>query len=315
MDRNDVDWKGYWVATTTPFAKDGALDEAALREGMASYPGMGIAGLLVNGTTGEWFSQSDDERRRVAEIAVEEIGGKIPVVMGCTAYTAAHAGELARHAEAIGADGILSTPPPYVVPTPREIVRFYQDLSAYVAKPVMAYNWARGTNVEIKRDTAAELTKIDNVVAIKDSTTDRMQFIETLETVGDKVRIFGPFVSRLGLALLRGIGGDGNIDGGCPAAPFGTDFYQCVWRGDDDGAKAAADRYVAMMSKLYNPDWGGKYGTPQAQYKATENLVGHPGGYPRLPILPVDDPDSLAVIREVLTEAGLLEPAARAVAV
>ena len=230
MDRHDVDWKGFWIATTTPFADDGSLDVAALRQGMRSYPGMGITGVLVNGTTGEWFSQTDAERRRVAEIAVEELSGKIPVVIGCTTFTAAHTGELARHAEKSGADGVLSTPPPYVVPSPREVIRYFQDLSEYVDKPIMVYNWARGTNVEIKWDTAVELAKIKNVVAIKDSTTNRMQMIETLEHVGDKVRIFAMLVSRLGLAVIRGIGGDGNIDG-CPiAAPFGSNFYESVWR-------------------------------------------------------------------------------------
>ena len=315
MDRNDVDWKGYWVATTTPFADDGSLDEAALRQGMRSYPGMGITGVLVNGTTGEWFSQTDAERRRVAEIAVEELRGTIPVVIGCTTFTAVHTGELARHAETIGADGVLSTPPPYVVPSPREVVRYFDDLSDYVDKPIMVYNWPRGTNVEIKWDTAVELVKIKNVVAIKDSTANRLQMIETLENVGDKVRIFASLVSRLGLAVIRGIGGDGNIDGGPMAAPFGSDFYESVWRGDDERAKTVADRYVAMMSKLSNPDFSCIYGTLQAQYKACMNMMGQPGGYPRLPILPIEDPESLAALREILTSAGLLEPTARVKAV
>ena len=315
MDRNDVDWKGYWVATTTPFADDGSLDEAALRQGMRSYPGMGITGVLVNGTTGEWFSQTDAERRRVAEIAVEELRGTIPVVIGCTTFTAVHTGELARHAETIGADGVLSTPPPYVVPSPREVVRYFDDLSDYVDKPIMVYNWPRGTNVEIKWDTAVELVKIKNVVAIKDSTANRLQMIETLENVGDKVRIFASLVSRLGLAVIRGIGGDGNIDGGPMAAPFGSDFYESVWRGDDERAKTVADRYVAMMSKLSNPDFSCIYGTLQAQYKACMNMMGQSGGYPRLPILPIEDPESLAALREILTSAGLLEPTARVKAV
>ena len=312
MDRHDVDWKGFWIATTTPFADDGSLDEAALRQGMRSYPGMGITGVLVNGTTGEWFSQTGAERRRVAEIAVEELRGTIPVVIGCTTFTAVHTGELARHAETIGADGVLSTPPPYVVPSPREVVRYFDDLSDYVDKPIMVYNWPRGTNVEIKWDTAVELVKIKNVVAIKDSTANRLQMIETLENVGDKVRIFASLVSRLGLAVIRGIGGDGNIDGGPMAAPFGSDFYESVWRGDDERAKTVADRYVAMMSKLSNPDFSCIYGTLQAQYKACMNMMGQPGGYPRLPILPIEDAKSLAALREILTSAGLLEPTTRA---
>ena len=315
MDRNDVDWRGYWVATTTPFKKDGSLDEAALRKGMRSYPSMGITGVLVNGTSGEWFSQTDAERRLVAEIAVDELRGNIPVVIGCTTFTAADTGALAQHATKIGADGVMSTPPPYCVPAPREVIRYFQDLSEFVDMPIMVYNWARGTNVEIKYDTSVELAKIKNVVSIKDSTTNREQMIQTLEHVGDKVRVFAPLISRLGLAVIRGIGGDGNIDG-CPvAASFGSDFYQSVLRGDDERAKAAADSYIAMMSKLINPDWSGVYGTAQAQYKACMNIMGQFGGYPRLPLLPIEDAESLAALREILASAGLLQPTMRAQAV
>lgn len=106
MGRHDVDWKGYWVAATTPFAQHGALDEAAWRAGLRHYLGLGVHGVLVNGTSGEWFSQSEAERRRVAEIAVEELKGRIPVVIGCTTYTPAATIELALHARHIGADGV-----------------------------------------------------------------------------------------------------------------------------------------------------------------------------------------------------------------
>ena len=58
MDRHDVNWEGYWIAATTPFRKDGSLDQSALREGLRLYPEIGIQGLLINGTSGEWFSQS-----------------------------------------------------------------------------------------------------------------------------------------------------------------------------------------------------------------------------------------------------------------
>src|ERR1700749_3761608 len=84
MDRDSVDWKGYWIAAPTPFTATGALDEDALRAVLRLYRRQGVHGVLANGTTGEWFAQSDIERRRVAEIAVEELGGKIPVVIGCT---------------------------------------------------------------------------------------------------------------------------------------------------------------------------------------------------------------------------------------
>jgi dihydrodipicolinate synthase/N-acetylneuraminate lyase len=312
MNRDHVSWRGYWVAAPTPFTREGALDERLLREELRLYQGQGVHGILVNGTTGEWFSQSDAERRRVAEIAVDELRGRIPVVIGCTTYTAAHSAELGRHAKDIGADGILSTPPPYAAPTSLEIVAFYQTISDRVDLPLMVYNWARGVVVEITADTALELTKIDHVIAIKDSTANRMQALATLEKVVDKIRVFGGFINQLGLAVLRGLGGDGSIDGGGLGAPFAVAFYEAFWRGDLAAAGAAADRYVALMSQLISPDWSGVYGSPQTQIKACMQMLGQPGGWPRPPLCAIEDPRSLAALRDILASAGLLRGGATA---
>jgi len=305
MDRNSVSWRGYWVAAPTPFNPSGAIDEPAWRAILRLYRAQGVHGILVNGSTGEWFSQSDAERRRLAEIAVEELSGQIPVIIGCTTFTPQHSSELGRHAQSIGADGILSTPPPYAVPTPREIIAFYRDISDAVDLPLMVYNWARGVVVEITEDTAAELAKIDHVVAIKDSTANRVQAIETLRRVVDQVRVFGSFISRPGLALLGELGGDGNIDGGGLGALLAVRFYEAVWRGDLNAAREAADGYEALMSQLINPDWSGRFGSPPAQIKAAMNLLGQPGGYPRKPLLPIEDKASLDKLASILVSSGL----------
>jgi dihydrodipicolinate synthase/N-acetylneuraminate lyase len=313
MDRNSVDWKGYWVAAPTPFTAPasytapGALDENAWREVLRLYLRQGVHGVLVNGTTGEWFSQTEAERRRVATIAVEELGGRIPVVIGCTTFTPAATIELGRHAREIGADGVLSTPPPYMAPTPREIVAFFQAISDAVDLPIMVYNWARGVTVEIMWETAVELAKIDRVVAIKDSTVNRMQALTTLERVVGQVRVFGNFINPLGLAVLDGMGGDGNIDGGALGADFAVAYYRAVWRGDKAAARQAADQYGALMSQLIRPDWSGAIGAPQSQIKAAMNLLGQRGGYPRPPLLPIDDPGEVEALRRILASAGLLQ--------
>jgi 1-pyrroline-4-hydroxy-2-carboxylate deaminase len=81
MDRDPIGWKRYWVVAPTPFTVQGTLDENALRSVLHLYNKQGAHGVLINGTTGEWFSQTETERRRVAEVAVEEHGAKIPVVI------------------------------------------------------------------------------------------------------------------------------------------------------------------------------------------------------------------------------------------
>ncbi len=311
MDRNSVNWKGYWVAASTPFTASGALDEAAWHSVLRLYLAQGVHGILVNGTTGEWFSQTEAERRRVAEIAVEELRGRIPVVIGCTTFTPAATIALARDAQQIGADGVLSTAPPYAAPTPREIVAFFTVISDQVDLPIMVYNWPRGVSVEISAPTALELARIEHVVALKDSTANQAQALATLEAVHDRLRVFGSFISRVGLGVLRGLGGDGNIDGGGLGATFAVAFYEAVWRGDFTAAAAEADRYVALMSQLIRPDWNGTLASPQAQIKAAMNLLGQPGGHVRPPLLPLDDPCELDTLRSILASAGLFAPDAR----
>ena len=147
MDRTDVTWRGYWPAAPTPFAADGRLDEEALRALVELYVEQGVHGMLVNGSTGEWFSQSPAERRRVASIAVQQVAGRCPVVIGVSAYTAIEAAELARHAASIGADGVLATVPPYVHPDPDETLVFYQQVSGSHRPAVHGLQlapWSRG---------------------------------------------------------------------------------------------------------------------------------------------------------------------------
>ena len=309
MDRNDVHWRGYWAASPTPFDQGGALDEPRWRELLQLYVQHGVHGVMVNGTTGEWFSQSTQERKRVAEIAVEELKNKIPVVIGCTSYTPQQSCELARHAESVHADGVVATPPPYVVPTPREVIAFFRALSDGTKLPVMVYNWPRGTNVEIDRDIAIELAKIDRIVAIKDSTADKVRAMATLEAVVDRVRVFGTFINRVGLGLLGEIGGDGNIDGGALGARYGVGFYEAVWKTDWPSARRNAAQYVALSRQLVNPDWSGRFGSPQAQLKAAMNILGQPGGYPRPPILPIEE-RLIPELADVLRSADLVRASA-----
>ncbi|MET3805798.1 4-hydroxy-tetrahydrodipicolinate synthase [Nakamurella sp. UYEF19] len=307
MDRRDVSWRGYWPAAPTPFDSAGHLDEDALRRLMDLYVRQGVHGILVNGSTGEWFSQTPAERRDVARIAVSEVAGRCPVVIGVTAYTAAEAIELARHAAEIGADGVLATPPPYVHPSADETFAFYREVSGGTDLPFMVYNWPRGVAVDMGRYDGLfqRLADLPQVVAIKDSTGDWLSMISTVEQCADRVAVFGSFLHRRGLAVLLGVGGDGNIDGGGVGAPYAVPYYACVQAKDRDGAIAWVDRYQSLSGKLINPDYSGIFASPIPQLKAVMALLGQPGGRVRPPLLPVIEPTTLAAIRKVVEESGI----------
>lgn len=309
MDRHDVDWWGYWVAAPTPFSAQGDLDSAALSALLALYAEQGVDGVLVNGSTGEWFSQAPAERRAVAETAVAAVGGRMPVVIGVSAFTPAEAAALARHAESVGADGVLATPPPYVHPSPDEVVEFYRTVSEATALPFVIYNWPRGVAVDLGLYPGlfGRLADLDRVVAIKDSTGDWLRMLSTVEELADRVRVFGSFLHRRGLAVLLSLGGDGNIDGGGLAAPFAVPYYEAVRAGDRDTAGRWADRYAAVSGRLIRPDYSGVFASPVPQLKAAMRMLGQPAGPVRPPLLDVTSPLALAGIRAVLDESGLVD--------
>lgn len=306
MDRNSVDWRGYWPAAPTPFTADGRLDADAFSRMLDGYVEAGVHGVLINGSSGEWWAQSTDERRATAETAIAAVAGRIPVVVGCTGFTADAVVDLARHAQAAGADGVLSTPPPYAHPTQDEIVRFYAKIDAGVDLPLVVYNWPRGTAVEIALDTAREIAALEHVVAIKNSTGDWPLVVDYIEALADQVRIFASLINPRGLAIMRELGGDGYIDGGALGAPFAVPFFEAFWSGDLDAARGHAERYWELTSGLVTADFSGRFGSPSAQLKAAMAMLGQPGGEVRAPLQPVTEAEPLAGLEALLRRTGLL---------
>ncbi|WP_449279024.1 dihydrodipicolinate synthase family protein [Leucobacter sp. GX24907] len=306
MDRDSVDWRGYWPASPTPFTADGALDEQAMHSLIEHYVDSGVHGVLVGGSSGEWWAQSDDERVRAARIAVEAAAGRIPVVMGCTSFTSRQVAGLAAQAAEVGASGVLSTPPPYAHPTQEEILQFYREIDAATELPIIAYNWPRGTALEIEVDTLQRIADLDHVVAIKNSTSDWMRVVDTIEALSDRVRIFASLINRRGIAILREMGGDGYIDGGGIGAPFAVPFFDALWDGRLDEAREYADRWWSLTAAFTTPDFGGRFASPSAQLKAAMAMLGQPGGEVRAPLLPVTDSATLDAIAGELRSRGLL---------
>jgi dihydrodipicolinate synthase/N-acetylneuraminate lyase len=307
MDRDDVDWQGYFAAVPTPFNEDGSLAPDLLRELLELYVGAGLHGVLVNGTTGEWFSQTAEERRTVAEIAIDTVAGRIPVLVSCTDYTADRVAELARHAIAAGADGFAATAPPYAKPFDDEIVAWYEDISAAVDAPLMVYNWPHGTSVEIGTELAQRLVEIDTVVAFKDSTPNAEQFYASSRAVVERVRVFGPYMTPAGLEQLLTYGGDGTIGGGSLFLRPDAEFWEAVWRGDVETARAHAIRNERLFPKLWLPGgWAGRHGHYASELKALMAILGQPGGTVRRPRLPITDEAKWDEMRAILAEEDLV---------
>lgn len=309
MDRNDVSWRGYFTAPVTPFNRSGEIDEDNLVAVFRHAVDNGVHGILVNGSTGEWFSQTDAERRLVAEVAVDTVAHAVPVIVGVTCVRPVEAIKLAEHAESIGADAVMASPPPMAKPTLEELHDYYQRVFGATGLPAWIYNFPQDNGRPISVDELALLATIPNIVAVKQSSPDIGDLITTIERYSDQLVIFGHMVSRLGGAMIAsGFGGDGHFGSGLLLGRELPRFFELVWAGQLDEANAIADRFEALMSELrgdctdgYN--WG--FGGMQPTMKAAMNLIGQPGGYPRRPKLAVMDNASLAKIADILKRAGL----------
>ncbi len=309
MNRDSVDWKGYIPAITTPFTEDGDFDPDGFGELVEWLVAEGMHGIAVAGTTGEWFALTARERKELFRLAGEQIDGRITVLGGCSSYTPAETIEYAHAARAAGLDGILLTPPPYVVPGPREVVAFYESVSAAVDIPICVYNWPRGTNVDLSVDTLRRLAEVRNIVAIKNSTGDLGRFLDGFFALKEEVRYFGVPMNELGITLLRHHGADGTIGAGAVLGSDHPRFFDHVWAGDLDAARRCGARDRVLFEDWINADYSTRFGSPQAIMKAALNLRGLPGGYPRPPLLPLTE-DEIERVRTTLAQLDLVAVAA-----
>ncbi|MEU4015154.1 dihydrodipicolinate synthase family protein [Microbacterium sp. NPDC028030] len=303
MDRNTVDWHGYIPAITTPFTREGALDATAFEGQMQWLAEQGMHGVILAGTSGEWFSMTEAER---AELFA--LGGRfradMRVIGGCNAFTAAEAIRHAHAAEEAGLDGILVTPPPYMVPTREEIVAFYQEISDGTTLPITVYNWPRGCIVDLSPDLLGELADIENVVAIKNSTGDFRAFLDAMYLVEDRVRYFGVPTNALGADLVSLGHGDGLMGSGAPLGRDHPGFWDALAAGDRARAVELGARDRVVMTSWFGPDYGAQFGNQQAIMKTALRLQGVPAGFVRRPLLELSE-EQVDRVRATLEGLGI----------
>lgn len=306
MDRNSVNWRGYIPAVTTPFTKDGELDLDAAKVLLNWMAEQKMHGVNILGTQGEWFSLNKDERSQLLGLAGQILKGNLTLIAGCSAYTANEAIDNIAIAADCGFDGVLVTPPPYVMPTEKEILQYYQDIDAASALPICIYNWPPGTNVDMSLDLLSALAGLNNVVAIKNSTPDTGHFLKVFFTLKDKVRIFGVPMNELGITLVQHHDADGTMGAGGVLGSDHPEFFNAVWEGDIDTARAMGKRDQTYMQAWFKPDYTGRFGSAQAIFKEALNQQGLPGGYPRPPILPLCE-EGVQQVKATLIELGKIQ--------
>ncbi|HEX3431433.1 MAG TPA: 4-hydroxy-tetrahydrodipicolinate synthase [Rhizomicrobium sp.] len=241
--------KGSMPALITPF-RGGKLDERAFRRLIVWQIAEGSNGLVPAGTTGESATLSHQEHNRVIEICVEEAAGRVPVVAGAGSNSTTEAIALTEHAKSVGADAVLSVAPYYNKPTQEGLYRHFATIAETVDIPIVIYNIPGRSIVEISVETMERLSKIANVIGVKDATANLARPTRERAACGHDFRLLsGDDATTLG---YMGHGGHGCISVTANVAPsLCAEFQTTCLAGDFVRARKLHDRLMPLHDAMF----------------------------------------------------------------
>jgi 4-hydroxy-tetrahydrodipicolinate synthase len=300
--------KGIWAAALTPFRPDDlAIDEPGFRANIRHWTReLGIEGLFIAGKQGEFFSMSVPERKRSFEIAVEECAGHAGTILSCSDQNLDTVLELAKHAQAIGADTIVVHAPilHFVTDQDETVYEYYRYIAEAVDIGIAMWSHPDAGYLMSPR-LCARIAELPNIVAIKYS-VPRAMYAELTKLAGDKILVstaseeeWFDNIVELGWRLYL-----------CSSPPYLIqtaadlrmhEYTQLAFAGEVEKARAVRDSLDPVREAMRRTRPGGK---PQAQQKYWQELLGQTGGAARRPMLPLTEEEK-AAIREAFEGCGL----------
>ena len=186
------EFRGSYTVSVTPFTEDGgAIDTESWKKFLDWQVACGVPGIIVLGTTGEFLTVTDDERRELVSATVEHANGRMDVLVGSMNAHTPNAVRYSREAEDMGADGLMILPPYYYTPTEDEIFNYYRSICEAVSIPIMLYNNPFTSHVDISANLVGRLTRaFDNVRYIKEASMDVGRVFDIVEETGGVMNVF-----------------------------------------------------------------------------------------------------------------------------
>lgn len=181
---------GSGVAIVTPFNEDSSVNFNQLRKLIDFQINNGTDSIIVCGTTGEASTLTDSEQLECIRVAIEQTNKRVPVIAGAGSNDTEHGIELSKKAAALGADGLLLVTPYYNKTTQKGLIEHYTAIAANVDLPIVLYNVPSRTGLNITPKTAATLSHIENIVAIKEASGNISQIIETVNRCEGRLDLY-----------------------------------------------------------------------------------------------------------------------------
>lgn len=290
-------FQGSMPALVTPFS-NGALDEDAFVKFVEWQIAEGSHGFAPVGTTGESPTLTHDEHKRMVELCVKTVAKRVPVVAGAGSNNTAEAIDLAKHAESVGADGVLVVTPYYNKPTQAGLYAHFKAISEAITIPIIIYNIPPRSVVDMSVETMAALfDDCENIVGVKDATGDLARVALQRMAMGtDFIQLSGEDMTAL---AFNTHGGRGCISVTANVAPrLCSEFQEKTLAGDFAGALEILDRLAPLHRAIFLEP-----GVAGAKYALSK--LGILNNEVRLPLTTISEANERE-IDAALIHAGLL---------
>ena len=272
-------FKGCGTAISTPFDENG-VNLKEFERLVESQIQNKVDAIIVCGTTGEASTMTLEEKIATIKCAVETSHGRIPIIAGTGGNNTKQAIEMSKLAESLGVDGLLIVTPYYNKCTQKGLITHYKEIAKNVTLPIILYSVPSRTGVNIEPKTCLELSKIENIVAIKEASGNLSQVAEIAHLCGDNLSIYSGNDDQV-LPVLS-LGGIGVISVLSNVKPEYThNMVQNFFDGNIKEATKMQLDALPLINALFSE-------VNPIPVKAALNIIGFDFGIPRLPLTKMD---------------------------
>ena len=269
------------TAMITPFDEEGEIDYGQVRKLAKGLIDSGNDGLVIGGTTGESPSMSDEEKLRLFGEVKDEVGDQASVIAGTTDNNHRKSVALSREAEKIGVDGLLLTVPAYNKPSQEGLYQHFKAIAEATGLPGLLYNVPSRTSLNMTAETTLRLAEIDNIVGVKEASSDPVQITQIIDAAPKGFRVWSGNDDETFSIMCVGGYGIVSVAGNIISNQIKT-MMGMVLEGDVETAAREHRRLLPLFKALF-------WVTNPAPIKYAVNRAGFDAGKPRLPLVEPDD--------------------------
>ncbi|MCI8629127.1 MAG: 4-hydroxy-tetrahydrodipicolinate synthase [Firmicutes bacterium] len=288
---------GSGVAIITPMQADGSVNFPVLKELLEFQLENGTDAIIICGTTGEASTMTDEEQIETVRFAVETVAKRVPVIAGAGSNDTAHAIELAKGCENVGVDGVLLVTPYYNKTTQKGLIKHYTAIANSINIPVILYNVPGRTGLSISPQTCYELSKVKNIVGIKEASGNFSNIAQIAALCGPDFDLYSGNDDQ-NVPILS-LGGKGIISVLANVAPKDAhDMVAKFHAGDTKGASELQLKSIELINALFcevNP----------IPVKTALSLMGFNVGVCKAPLCEME-PEHLEVLKKAMKNYGLI---------